>query len=139
MQINKILFLGLGGAGQRHLRIFRSLLDESVEFSAYRKINKTPTLNSDFTVNDEVDISEKYSLKMFDSFEESLKNKPDLIVISTPSSLHYVEALKAAQNKIHIFVEKPFSNKLTGFDKFEHLIIEYGVSKLISLFIFFSI
>ena len=34
MQINKILFLGLGGAGQRHLRIFRSLLDESVEFSA---------------------------------------------------------------------------------------------------------
>ena len=109
MQINKILFLGLGGAGQRHLRIFRSLLDNSVEFSAYRKTNKTPTLNSDFTVNDEVDISEKYSLKLFDSFEESLKNKPDLIVISTPSSLHYVEALKAAQNKIHLFVEKTCS------------------------------
>jgi len=124
MKIDKILFLGLGGAGQRHLRIFRSLLDGSVEFSAYRKTSKTPNLNSDFTVNDNIDITKKYSLKLFDSFDESLKNKPDLIVISTPSSLHYVEALKAAQNKINIFVEKPFSNELTGFDKFEHLIIE---------------
>ena len=124
MQLNKILFLGLGGAGQRHLRIFRSLLGEKVEYSTYRKINKTPHLNSDFTINKEVDVSEEYALKLFASFEESLENKPDLIVISTPSSLHYEAALKAAQNKINIFIEKPFSNTLNSFDKFKNVVIQ---------------
>jgi predicted dehydrogenase len=124
MQLNKILFLGLGGAGQRHLRIFKSLLGEKVEFSAYRKTNKTPNLNSDFTINNKVNISEEYGIRLFDSFEESLENKPDLVVISTPSSLHQEIALKAAQNNINIFVEKPFSNTLHGFDEFKNSVIQ---------------
>jgi len=123
MKIDKILFLGLGGAGQRHLRIFQSLLNRNVEYSAYRSINKTPHLNSNFTVNKDISLSDKYGMKLFNSYEESLRNNPDLIVISTPSSHHYDLAFQAAKNKINIFVEKPFSNELRGFNEFQNLII----------------
>ena len=61
--INKILFIGLGGAGQRHLRIFRSLLPNT-EFFAFRKINQTPTLNSDFTVNKKEKLEEMIDTKL---------------------------------------------------------------------------
>ena len=45
---SKFLFIGLGGAGQRHLRIFRELLPNA-EFYGYRTTKKTPLLNNDFT------------------------------------------------------------------------------------------
>ena len=48
--MDRILFVGLGGAGQRHLRIFRSLLPNT-DFYAFRRNKKTPLLNSDFTVD----------------------------------------------------------------------------------------
>ena len=44
-----ILFLGLGGAGQRHLRILRERLPNA-RMIGVRKTGKTPLLNSDFTV-----------------------------------------------------------------------------------------
>ena len=46
--MDRVLFVGLGGAGQRHLRIFRSLLPD-IDFYAFRRNKKTPLLNSDFT------------------------------------------------------------------------------------------
>ena len=50
MDINKILFVGLGGAGQRHLRILKELLPVQTKFSAFRTKRKTPLLNGDFSI-----------------------------------------------------------------------------------------
>jgi predicted dehydrogenase len=46
-----------------------------------------------------------------------------MIVISTPSSLHYDVARKAAERKIHIFIEKPFSHNLDGFEEFKEIVL----------------
>jgi len=124
MKIKKIFFVGLGGAGQRHLRIFDELLPDDTEFSAYRSTRKTPLLNSDFSVNNKNTLEEKYDLQIFDSLEEGFANKPDLVVVSTPSSLHYDVVKKAAERKINIFVEKPFSHNLDGFDEFKKLVLK---------------
>ncbi len=124
IDIKKILFVGLGGAGQRHLRIFKGLLTEETEFSAYRSTGKTPLLNTDFSVNKNSSLNEKYNLKLFNTLEEALDNNPDLIVISTPSSLHFDTAMKAAKRKINIFIEKPFSHNLGGFEDFKELILK---------------
>ena len=51
MEYKKILFIGLGGAGQRHLRVFYDLLPSTTEFYAFRSKKTTPLLNSDFSVN----------------------------------------------------------------------------------------
>lgn len=124
MIINKILFVGLGGAGQRHLRIFRELLGPETEFSAYRTTRKTPLLNSDFSVNNNSTLEKKYDLKLFNSLEECFNNNPDMVVISNPTSLHYDVARKSAERSINIFVEKPFSHNLNGFEEFKDIVLK---------------
>jgi predicted dehydrogenase len=122
MKIDKILFAGLGGAGQRHLRIFRELLPEQTVFMAFRAKSSTPLLNPDFSVSEHQDFESKYGIKQYGTKEEAFEQKPDLIVISTPTSKHYDLALQAANNKVHIFIEKPFSHRLDGFDAFRKTI-----------------
>ena len=104
--LNKILFIGLGGAGQRHLRNFRLFLP-SANFLAFRHKNKTPLLNEDFTIDHSSSIEEKYFLKNMDSIEKAIYENPDLVVICTPTSRHFEFTKLFAKNKISIFVEKP--------------------------------
>jgi len=131
-EIKKIFFVGLGGAGQRHLRIFKNLLAGNVEFSAYRSTSRTPLLNPDFSVSTETDLGKKFDLTLFNSLEDGLENEPDLIIISTPSALHYEVAKKAAESNINIFVEKPFSHNLDGFSDFENSILEKNLYFFVS-------
>jgi predicted dehydrogenase len=113
--LKRILFIGLGGAGQRHLRLFKeNLKDSEVEFIAYRSTNKTPLLNPDFSVNQEESIEDVYQVRIYDDLEGVLNLKPDLAVISTPSSMHLEYAQLCASKGINVFVEKPISNSLKG-------------------------
>jgi predicted dehydrogenase len=122
MKPKKILFAGLGGAGQRHLRILRKLLPIQTDFIGYRSKKSSPLLNSDFSIESNSSIEDKYNIKMLNSLEEAIGSKPDLIVISTPTALHYEIAKKAAEHNINVFVEKPFSNTLQGFEEFKKII-----------------
>ena len=131
-KFKKIFFVGLGGAGQRHLRIFRKLLSDNVEYSAFRAKNKTPLLNKDFSINHKSSIEKKYDLQTFNSIEEGFDNNPDLIVISTPSALHYEVAKEAAERNVNIFIEKPFSHNLNGFENFKNRIISNDLYFFIS-------
>tara|TARA_B100001989_G_C24550713_1_gene474388 strand:- start:2384 stop:3358 length:975 start_codon:yes stop_codon:yes gene_type:complete len=112
--INKndtILFIGLGGAGQRHLRILRNLLPEN-KFIALRKRNLSPLLNPNFTVDTLNTIEEKYNIESI--YEENeLKNQhPKITIISTPTIFHTKYCLLAKELGSNVFVEKPgFSTK----------------------------
>ena len=64
MNYKKILFIGLGGACQRHLRIFHDLLPSTTKFYAFRTKQTTPHLNSDFSVNRNSTLTAKYSLSV---------------------------------------------------------------------------
>ena len=123
MKYKKILFIGLGGAGQRHLRILHDLLPKSTEFFAFRSKSTTPLLNADFTVNTKSTLKKEYNLTELNSIESAFSNKPDLTVISTPSSLHVEYMMKAIKNGSAVFVEKPWSNNLNHFTEFRDLII----------------
>lgn len=123
MKYNKILFIGLGGAGQRHLRIFKNLLPESTKFSAVRKTKKTPLLAPNFSVIDNLTVEDEYSLEIFDTIDDALLDNPDLVVISTPTALHTSSAFAAAKSGANIFVEKPFSDSLLGFSRFRENVL----------------
>jgi len=123
MNYKKILFIGLGGAGQRHLRIFKDLLPATTKFYAFRSRQTTPLLNSDFSVNRDSTVNEKYSLTIFESIDKAFSISPDLTVISTPTSLHLDPMLKALKTRSAIFVEKPWSNDLTEFKKFRDSVL----------------
>lgn len=104
--MNRVLFVGLGGAGQRHLRIFRSLLPD-IDFYAFRRNKKTPLLNSDFTVNTSTTIEDKYGVNLVDSLESCWNLKPDFVVVSTPTKFHSSLSIDASNHGVNVFVEKP--------------------------------
>ena len=82
-----ILFLGLGGAGQRHLRILKEALP-STKMIGVRKTGKTPVLNSDFTVKEGASLELEYGITFFSSIDEAYIQEPDLVVIATPTFNH---------------------------------------------------
>jgi predicted dehydrogenase len=111
----RILFIGLGGAGQRHLRLFKENSPQKTELIAYRSSSKTPLLNPDFTVNNSTSLEELYAVKIYNNLDDAINSSPDLVVISTPSSLHMNYAQLCAEKGINIFIEKPLSHNHEGF------------------------
>jgi predicted dehydrogenase len=106
----KVLFLGLGGVGQRHLRNLK-VLEPQVEIGAVRhkkrKFEITPELNADTSV----DIEEKFQIQCFPDLETAAKQfQPDFAIVSTPSSLHSRNILQLIHHEIPVFVEKPISH-----------------------------
>lgn len=128
----KVLFIGLGGAGQRHLRILHDLLPEETEFSCYRRTGKTPFLRPDFTVDETKSVVDNFKLKIFENIGLAFANKPDLTIISTPTSCHYEPMMMALNVGSSIIVEKPWSADLTGFLEFRDGILKKNLRFLIS-------
>ena len=132
MSFSKVLFVGLGGAGQRHLRILRKLLPSSTLFSAYRKTGVTPLLRSDFTVDSQSTVESAYQLRMFDSLEAAFVDGPNLTVISTPTFFHREPMMRAMECGSGVLVEKPWAESLQGFSKFSSGILFKDLPFLIS-------
>ena len=116
------LFIGLGGAGQRHLRLFKDYFGENIQLLAFRSKSTTPLLNADFSVNESENLECYYNLRLFSTLETALNEKPTYVVICTPTSHHISCAIQAARTGAHILLEKPFSNTLEGFEEFKALV-----------------
>ena len=122
----KILFLGLGGAGQRHMRIMSELLPQGTQLLAYRSTSATPLLNQDFSVNPGANLQEKYSLQLKGSLGEAFAEEPDLVVISNPTACHRESLFEALSHQCDIFVEKPWGVSLDGFQQFRQKVRDSG-------------
>lgn len=110
----KVLVVGLGGIGQRHVRNLRTLLGSNVEILAYRVRRDSPTLTNTLGVEPGENVEVKYGLSVFDSLDNALLERPDAVLVCNPSSLHMDVALKAARAGCALFIEKPISNTLVG-------------------------
>lgn len=90
----KILIIGLGSIGQRHLKILTK--NNNLQIAALRTSkgflkNKIPLINF-------------YTLK------EALKFKPDGVIISNPTSLHVASALPFLKIGCKVLIEKPIDD-----------------------------
>lgn len=103
----KILFLGLGGVGQRHLRNFHSLTKGQHEYFTVSNKSQKPEISNSLEIDKEVNFYRKYSIKVFNNLDEALSISPYITFISTPSALHFEHAKKALLNKSHVYLEKP--------------------------------
>ena len=110
----RILFIGLGAIGQRHLRNIRSLLGNAADVIAYRVRRQThvvtPTMNADPNRN----VEQEYSIRAFSSLDEALEQKPEIAFICNPSSLHIPVTLACIRAGCDVFIEKPLSDSLQG-------------------------
>lgn len=129
--LDHVLFVGLGGAGQRHLRILRQLLP-AARFTAYRTTRLTPMLNSDFSAAPDKSLEDTYDLKIRRDLAEALAERPDLAVIANPTSHHFVPMMEAIRGGAGVLVEKPWSDSATGFSEFASLVRDRKTSFRIS-------
>lgn len=113
----RILFCGLGGIGQRHLRNLRTILGDQLEVHAFRVRRQKIKLLDDLSIAENGDLELDYGVIVHAELDEALAAKPDLVMICNPSSLHIPIALSAAKSGCHIFMEKPVSNSIDGLEE----------------------
>jgi predicted dehydrogenase len=117
----KILIVGLGGIGQRHLRNLRALLGDDVDILAYRVRKLSQVITPTLQIDKDRDVEREYHLHVFGDLESALAEKPDIAFICNPSSLHVPAALACVRAGCDLFVEKPLSDGLAGLPELQVL------------------
>ncbi len=115
--MKKILFVGLGSIGQRHLRNVYSKYGEDITLLAYRVTGTAKTISRDLAAAENIDIATKYPLEIYTDLKDALSQSPDVVFICNPTSLHISPSLVAAEAGCDIFIEKPLSHSMEGVDK----------------------
>lgn len=88
----KALVVGYGSVGRRHAENLRALGAGKIFFLRHKASGTQPPGHTA-------------------SFSEALGFKPDFAIIANPTSLHLPIALRLAKAGIHLFIEKPLSDK----------------------------
>ena len=97
--INRILIVGLGSIGKRHLRLARSLLPNSDIRVLRHKVSS--------------EVSE-FSNGCFYCLKEAIAFAPQIAVIASPAPFHISTAQALAECGAHLLIEKPLSDSLNG-------------------------
>jgi len=112
---SKLIFYGLGGAGQRHLRFLYKYFKHKINFYAFRTKSKVQSISKDFQLTGKL-LSEEYKDIIFlKSYKESLIKKINYAFICGPTSKNYFVTKDCLKRKRNIFVEKPFICSLKNF------------------------
>ncbi len=118
-----ILFAGLGSIGQRHLRNLTELLPEQPRVLAYRVRRDDRILTDDLRVAAEQGLEKKYAVESFSDIATALRERPDIVFVTNPSSFHLPIALAAVRAGCHLFMEKPLAHEWNGV---EELVTEWA-------------
>jgi len=93
----RLLVIGVGSIGERHLRCFQST--GRVELSL---CDTNEALRRR--------VAEQYGIsRTYGSFEAALADEHDAAVVATPANLHVSMAIRLARAGVHLLIEKPLS------------------------------
>ncbi len=119
----KVLVIGCGSIGRRHLRNLNSLgvRDFILCDTEMGRLNEAasgitgdrPLLTTDF--------------------EEALSAGPHAAVVATPSSLHLHMGLELAKRGVHILMEKPLSHTLDGVEELVRVVEQRGIVAMMAM------
>lgn len=113
----KVLFIGLGGIGQRHLRNLQAIAGDDLEVIAYRERNSSQVITDKLTVEEGADVQSRFGLKVFHDLKQALAEKPLVAFICNPTSMHVAAARTAAEHGCHLFIEKALSDSMDGVEE----------------------
>lgn len=92
--IKRILIVGLGSIGKRHLRLAREFLPQAEIGVLRHKVDLTIPEGADH---------------VFSTMVAALSFKPNLAVVANPAIMHLSTAMQLAEAGIHLLIEKPLS------------------------------
>lgn len=110
----RVLFIGLGGIGQRHLRIIRKLNLPNLEIIAFRERGLTAVINDRLNIESDLNIEKLHNIQVFTKLEEALAQNPEVTFVCNPTSKHLAVAISAANHGSDLFIEKALSNSMEG-------------------------
>lgn len=111
----KALIIGLGGVGQRHLRNILEIRPDT-EFLSIRKRGRNYEILDDLTIDESVDIMEKYKIRNFQNINEAIKEEPEIAVVATPSISHATICTELLDKGIKVLVEKPAATTISDYN-----------------------
>lgn len=98
----KILVVGGGSIGRRHIRNLKSLFNHEII------VLKREYSNA---------FEKEFNVKVITSFNDPIIQEIDCLFVATPTSLHNESLTLANANKLHVFMEKPLIHNKTGKEK----------------------
>lgn len=113
----KVLFIGLGGIGQRHLRNLQAIAGDDLEVIAFRERNSSQVISDKLAVEEGADIQSHFGLKIFHNLNHALAENPSVAFVCNPTSMHLAAAKAAAEHGCHLFIEKALSDSLDGVEE----------------------
>jgi predicted dehydrogenase len=114
---HRVLIIGVGSIGERHLRCFQATDRADVSF-----VEVSPDLRRT--------IAERYGVERpFADLEAAIGDRepPEVAVVATPAPTHVPIATTLAEAGIHVLIEKPLSTRLSGLDRLEAAVERAGV------------
>lgn len=116
--VKSVAILGCGSIGQRHIQNLQTL--------GVEKIVALRTRKGHFKK-----IDGKYQIDEVETWDALLDAKPDVAVISNPTSMHIQSAQKVVPYVRGIFIEKPLSHSLDGIDDFLDMLKRHKVTSFV--------
>ncbi len=113
--VNKVLIIGCGSIGQRHIR--------NLESQGMTDIITLRSKKGHFK-----ELPEELNVAEVNSWDEALNEKPDVAIIANPTSLHLEYVLELLPHVKGIFIEKPLSHSM---ESIEVLITEAAKHKTV--------
>lgn len=104
----KVLFVGLGGVGQRHMRNLLRLMPDAT-IGAVRHRNRTFEVGDDLQPDFSVDIVQKYKITCFSNLDQGIAWEPNCAVVANPSSMHAETAQALVRAGVPVLLEKPIA------------------------------
>jgi predicted dehydrogenase len=108
--IHRVLIIGVGSIGERHLRCFRAT--GRAELSLVE-------------IDDRLrhTVAERYGIcRAHADLDSALADGPEAAVIATPAPLHVPLATRLVEAGIHVLIEKPLSTTLEGIDLLRRIV-----------------
>lgn len=116
--MHKVLIIGVGSIGERHLRCFKA--------TGRAEVGLVET-----NVALRATVAERYAVPaegVFDSVDAAIASKRfALALVATPAQVHIPIALKLVDAGLHTFIEKPLSTSREGIDRLKELVKQRGV------------
>jgi predicted dehydrogenase len=102
---NRIVLVGLGSIGRRHLANLK-ILEPSADIMIFHQHTKPMS-----------EVDSNVSFQAVYEIQAVVDSQPRLALICSPAPLHVETAIALAQANVHLFIEKPLSNSLARVDE----------------------
>lgn len=122
MKVERVLLVGLGSIGKRHLGNLKRLVP-NVKVAVLRSREGAQSIDG---------------CEVVSSLGTALDFQPQAAFICGPSSFHIDIATELARAGVHLFIEKPLSNKLGGLDEFVEMVQHVNIKVMVGYNLRFS-